>query len=72
MSSDIGLVSEYLNYTQLYQNDLSFADLTKYENSKSTLLMDFFVYSNNKLTTVNRYYLKLQDVLTIVISIMNT
>ena len=72
VSSDIGLVSEYLNYTQLYQNDLSLADFTIYENSKSTLLMDFYVYSNNKLTTVNRYYLKLQDVLTILISLMKT
>ena len=70
--SDIGFVSQYLNYTQLYQNDLSMADVTIYGNSNSNILMSFYVYSNNKLTTVNRYYLKLQDVMTIVISIMNT
>ena len=70
--SDIGFVSQYLNYTQLYQNDLSLADVTINGNSSRELLMNFFVYSNNKLTTVNRYYLKLQDVMTIIISIMNT
>ena len=70
--SDIGFVSQYLNYTQLYQNDLSLADVTIYGNSNSNTLINFFVYSNNKLTTVNRYYLKLQDVMTILISIMNT
>ena len=69
---DIGLISENFNQTQINQNNQYLVDLSMNSGNNYSNLIEFFAKSSNLVTTVNRYYLKIQDVIPIITSIINT
>ena len=69
---DIGLISENFNQTQINQNNQYLVDLSMNSGNNYSNLIEFFAKSSNLVTTVNRYYLKIQDVIPIITSIINS
>ena len=75
ITSDIGLVNEQNNYTHLYSNEIYLQDITYYNyvnKSESLIFGQFYFFSNNKVIYVNRNYMRLQNLISFVLSIFNT
>ena len=76
ISSDIGLINEQNNYTQIYSNEIKLQDINyfgaSYINSEAQVIGHFQIFSNNKVYFVNRFYMKLQSLISFVLTIFNT
>ena len=72
ISSDIGIIGQELNYTQINSNEIYFVDVYNYLDSEQlNTLGEFYIFSNQKVYFVKRYYFKLQELLTIIVSTFN-
>ena len=75
ISSDIGLVNEQINYTQIYSNEIILQDINYYsviDTTQALMFGQFNIYSNNMIYFVNRYYMRLQSLISFVLTILNT
>ena len=71
VESDIGLLSEIMNQTKLISNEIYFKDVSPLMNYDIPILDIVNVNSYNKIIKVERHYLKLQNVLTIINTIIH-
>ena len=72
LSSNIGLITDSINSTILLSNNIYLHDIKLYDTFKSTILITLSVFSSKNVLIIRRDYLKLQNVLSIMIPVMNT
>ena len=73
VQSDVGLITESINNINLTTNDMFLQDsYISSNNFNDPYLSSVFVTSNNKIIIVKRNYLKLQNVLAIISSLLIT
>ena len=74
ITSDIGLVNEQKNYTLRYSNQINLRDINylyPVDMSQPFNFGTFLTFTNNKVKNVTRYYMRLQILISYVISIFN-
>ena len=72
VSSNIGLITDYINSTILLSNDIQLENINVFNTITSPFLIYIDVYSNKNVIIIGRNYLKLQNAISIIIPALNT
>ena len=68
--SDIGVVNVQNNYSQIFSNDVHLSDISYFSNQPISF-GSFLIYSNSEAIYVTRYYMKLQTLISFLLTIFN-